>query len=188
MDSGVKVAIVTGAGSGVGRHSALALLDLNFHVVLAGRRPDALQETVALAGERASLMQPVVTDVCDPDSVTALFREAATISGRIDLLFNVNLTGAFLCTQEAMKRMKSQEPQGGRIINNGSVSAQVPRPQAVAYTASKCGLTGLTETTSLEGRGYNIACGQIDIGNADTAMGGRVAAGMTWVAVMDALR
>ena len=202
MDSGVKVAIVTGAGSGVGRHSALALLDLNFHVVLAGRRPDALQETVALAGERASLMQPVVTDVCDPDSVTALFREAATISGRIDLLFNnagigapvgpleelslsdwqrvldVNLTGAFLCTQEAMKRMKSQEPQGGRIINNGSVSAQVPRPQAVAYTASKCGLTGLTETTSLEGRGYNIACGQIDIGNADTAMGGRVAAGM----------
>ena len=177
MGTGVKVAVVTGAGSGVGRHSALALLDLNFHIVLAGRRREALQETVALAGDRGSQMSVVVTDVCEPESVAALFREAATIAGRIDLLFNnagtgapvgpleelslsdwkrvldVNLTGAFLCTQEAIKIMKFQEPQGGRIINNGSVSAQVPRPQAVAYTASKFGLSGLTETTSLEGRG-----------------------------------
>ena len=202
MEAAVKVAVITGAGSGVGRHSALALLDLDFHVVLAGRRPHALEETAALAGDRRDRMRAVVTDVSDPASVANLFRETKAAYGRLDLLFNnagtgapvgpleelelaawqrvldVNLTGAFLCTQEALKLMKSQTPRGGRIINNGSVSAQVPRPQAVSYTASKFGLTGLTQTTALEGRSDDIACGQIDIGNADTAMGGRVAQGM----------
>ncbi len=197
-----KVAVITGGGSGVGRHSAIALLDSGFSVVVAGRRPEALDETVEMAGDRADQVLAVPTDVRDPDAIRHLFERTTEAFGRLDVLFNnagigappvlledlsledwqavveVNLTGAFLCTQEAMRIMKSQEPMGGRIINNGSVSAQVPRPNSVAYTATKHAMTGLTKSTCLDGRKYNITCGQIDIGNAHTDMGGKAINGM----------
>jgi NAD(P)-dependent dehydrogenase (short-subunit alcohol dehydrogenase family) len=198
MSSASKVAIVTGAGSGIGRHSALALLREGYCVVLAGRRLDALEETARLAGDAASRALPVATDVCDLESVRNLFAKTREAFGRLDLLFNnagigapgvpleeltfeqwqavvnVNLTGPFLCTQQAFQMMKSQEPMGGRIINNGSISADRPRPNSAPYTATKHAITGLTKSTSLDGRKYNIACGQIDIGNAATEMTARM--------------
>ncbi|HXD56635.1 MAG TPA: SDR family oxidoreductase [Thermoleophilaceae bacterium] len=185
-----RVAIVTGAGSGIGRHAALALLDAGWQVALAGRRRESLQETATGADHALA----VPADVTDPASVQSLFATVKDELGRVDLLFNnagtfgtpspvedvqvddwntvvaTNLTGAFLCAQEAFRAMKEQEPQGGRIINNGSISAHVPRPYAVAYTATKHAITGLTRALSLEGRRYDIACGQIDIGNAGTDM------------------
>ena len=195
------VAVVTGAGSGIGRAAALALADRGWSVVLAGRRADALAQTRDLAADPARL-HVQATDVSDRDQVEALFDGAVARFGRVDLLFNnagigappvpledlsledwrrvvdVNLTGAFLCLQAAFRRMKAQEPQGGRIINNGSISAQVPRPRSVAYTATKHGMTGLTRQASLDGRAYNIACGQIDIGNAATEMTARMSRGV----------
>jgi NAD(P)-dependent dehydrogenase (short-subunit alcohol dehydrogenase family) len=189
-----KVAIVTGAGSGIGRAVSLALLNAGWAVALAGRRAALLEETAALAAEAESRALPHATDVADPESVVALFEATKARFGRLDLLFNnagtgappvpleelsveqwrrvvdVNLTGAFLCTQAAFRLMKAQEPRGGRIINNGSISAHVPRPRSVAYTATKHAITGLTRSTSLDGRAYGIACGQIDIGNAGTEM------------------
>jgi NAD(P)-dependent dehydrogenase (short-subunit alcohol dehydrogenase family) len=188
-----KVAIVTGAGSGIGQAVALALLDAHFSVVLAGRRRDALDQTIALASSDSTWLS-VPTDVSDEDSVTALFRAVVDRFGRLDLLFNnagvaapsiafeelslaqwnsvvaVNLTGAFLCARAAVRIMKQQQPQGGRIINNGSISAQVPRPLSAPYTATKHALSGLTRSLALDGRAHHIACGQIDIGNAATSM------------------
>jgi len=186
-----KVALVTGAGSGIGRAAAIALGQDGFALVLAGRRKEPLDETMAmLTGE--SLAVP--TDVGDPGSVAALFAAAKERFGRLDLLLNnagagapplpmedlsfaqwqavvnANLTGAFLCTQQAIRLMKTQTPQGGRIINNGSISATTPRPNSAPYTATKHAITGLTKSTALDGRAFNIACGQIDIGNAATAM------------------
>lgn len=193
MSPAEKVALVTGAGSGIGRYSALALAKEGYTVVLVGRRPEALRETAALAGDSAKTLA-VPTDVGNPESVQALFAEVKEKLRRLDVLFNnagrgapgvlleevkyedwaavvaVNLTGAFLCTQEAFKLMKEQDPQGGRIINNGSISATAPRPNSAPYTATKHAITGLTKSTSLDGRKYNIACGQIDIGNAATDM------------------
>jgi len=186
-----KAAIVTGAGSGIGRATTIALLRAGYRVAVAGRRRDALEETVALAGEAGKQALIVPTDVCDPEAIRALFAQTHASFGRLDLLFNnagivrnglleeltleqwqsvvaTNLTATFLCTQEAFKIMKAQQPQGGRIINNGSVSAQVPRPNSASYTATKHGITGLTRSTALDGRKYNIACGQIDIGNTLT--------------------
>ncbi len=189
-----KVAIVTGAGSGIGRAVALTLLVNGWAVALAGRRAEALEETRALAGEAADWAMPVSADVSRAADVERLFEGARAQFGRLDLLFNnagtgappvaledlsleawqrvvdVNLTGAFLCTQAAFRLMKAQDPRGGRIINNGSISAHAPRPRSVAYTATKHAITGLTRSTSLDGRGYDIACGQIDIGNAGTEM------------------
>ncbi len=186
-----KVAVVTGAGSGIGKAVALALANAGYAVVLAGRRRAALDEVARAAGPEAL---PVPTDVTDPTSVAALFERAVERFGRVDVLFNnagtgappapleelsleqwrrvidTNLTGAFLCTQAAFRQMKSQQPRGGRIINNGSISATTPRPHMIAYTASKHAISGLTKTTSLEGRQYDIACGQIDIGNAATSL------------------
>ena len=180
-----KVAVVTGAGSGIGRAVAVALAQADYQVVLAGRREDALQETARLAGGQTLIC---VTDVSQAASVEALFAQTQQQWGRLDLLFNnagaaapavpledmplatwqrlvdTNLTGVFLCTQAAIRQMKSQDPKGGRIINNGSIAAVTPRPNMVAYTATKHGVTGLTKTTALEGRQHNIACGQIDIG------------------------
>ena len=197
-----KVAIVTGAGSGIGRAAALALLADGWAVGLAGRRAEPLQDTAHLAGEAGPQTLIVPTDVTDQTSVDALFQAVAMRFGRLDLLFNnagtgatpvpleelsldawrrvvdVNLTGAFLCTQAAFRQMKSQSPRGGRIINNGSISAHAPRPRSVAYTATKHAITGLTRSTSLDGRAYDIACGQIDIGNAATAMTERMTAGV----------
>jgi len=196
-----KVAIVTGAGAGIGRCTALALLREGYSVVLAGRRVEPLEKTVKEAGPFGSQALVVPTDVSKPDSVRALFNEAKEIFGRVDVLFNnagtdvppvpledltyeqwqsvldVNLTGAFLCTREAFKLMKSQTPRGGRIINNGSVSAHVPRPNSAPYTATKHAITGLTKATALDGRMYDIACGQIDIGNARTEMTARMEKG-----------
>lgn len=186
-----KVALVTGAGSGVGRATALALLRAGYSVVLAGRRADALEQTVVEAGEHGERALVVPTDVCDPEAIRALFAQTKATFGRLDVLFNnagivrngpledltyeqwqsvvaTNLTAAFLCTQEAFRLMKSQTPQGGRIINNGSVSAHAPRPNSASYTATKHAITGLTKSTALDGRKFNIACGQIDIGNALT--------------------
>ena len=189
-----KVAVVTGAGSGIGRAAAIALAEAGYAVVLAGRKAERL---AAVAAELDSTPEAgrhlaVQTDVTDPESVKALFSRVRERFGRLDLLFNnagafapaalledvtfeqwntviaTNLTGAFLCTQEAFHLMKSQEPMGGRILNNGSISAYVPRPNSAAYTASKHAITGLTRSTSLDGRKYNIACGQIDVGNAET--------------------
>ena len=195
------VAVVTGAGSGIGRAAALALADRGWSVVLAGRRADALAQTRDLAAD-PDRFHVQATDVSDRDQVEALFDGAVARFGRVDLLFNnagtgappvpledlsledwrrvvdVNLTGAFLCLQAAFRRMKAQEPQGGRIINNGSISAQVPRPRSVAYTATKHAMTGLTRQASLDGRAYNIACGQIDIGNAATEMTARMSRGV----------
>ena len=192
MSTHDKVALVTGAGSGIGRHSALALAEAGYAVVLVGRRQDALEETAQLAGAASTLAVP--TDVGDPESVNALFAQVEEHYGRLDVLFNnagrgapavlfedleyadwqsvvdVNLTGVFLCSQAAFKIMKDQEPHGGRIINNGSISATAPRPNSAAYTATKHAITGLTKATSLDGRKYDIACGQIDIGNAATHM------------------
>ncbi len=189
-----KVAIVTGAGSGIGRAVSLALLQAGWSVGLAGRRIELLGETAALAGEAASRALPHATDVADKASVDGLFEAVRVRFGRLDLLFNnagtgappvpleelsiehwkrvvdINLTGAFLCTQAAFRLMKAQAPRGGRIVNNGSISAHVPRPRSVAYTATKHAITGLTRSTSLDGRAYGIACGQIDIGNAGTDM------------------
>jgi NAD(P)-dependent dehydrogenase (short-subunit alcohol dehydrogenase family) len=196
------VAIVTGAGSGIGKHVALALLREGYAVVLAGRRREPLETTArdAAAGGSKSLVVP--TDVSDPPSVRALFAGTLEAFGRLDLLFNnagagappvpledltpeqwkavvdVNLTGAFLCTQEAFKIMKAQQPRGGRIINNGSISAHSPRPNSAPYTATKHGITGLTKSTSLDGRAYDIACGQIDIGNAATDLTERMKTGV----------
>ncbi len=196
-----KVAIVTGAGSGVGKAVSLALLSEGYHVALAGRRPDALERTVAEAGSAGERVLAVPTDVGDPEAVRALFARTRQAFGRLDLLFNnagtsarglledltyaqwqtvvaTNLTGAFLCTQEAFKIMKEQDPRGGRIINNGSVSAHTPRPNSAPYTATKHAITGLTKSTALDGRKYDIACGQIDIGNAETDMTARMKAGV----------
>ena len=189
-----KVAIVTGAGTGIGNRTALALLEEGYSVALAGRRVEPLEATAAEAGPAASRALVVPTDVGDPAAVQALFAKTKERFGRLDLLFNnagtgsppvpledltyeqwksvvdVNLTGAFLCTQQAFRIMKSQNPMGGRIINNGSISAHVPRPNSAPYTATKHAITGLTKSTSLDGRKYDIACGQIDIGNAETGM------------------
>jgi NAD(P)-dependent dehydrogenase (short-subunit alcohol dehydrogenase family) len=197
-----KIAVVTGAGSGVGRAVALALLTDGYSVALAGRRKEALEATVAANKAPQSRTLVVPTDVGDPASVRALFAKTKDAFGRLDLLFNnagtgappvpledltyeqwktvvdANLTGAFLCTQEAIKLMKSQEPRGGRIINNGSISAHVPRPNSAPYTATKHAITGLTKSTSLDGRKYDIACGQIDIGNAATEMTARMKNGV----------
>ncbi len=189
-----KVAIVTGAGTGIGAAASLALAAEGYAVTLAGRRAQLLEETIAQAGDGASRMLAVSTDVGKPESVAALFAATVEKFGRVDVLFNnagisappipledltyeqwqavvdVNITGAFLCTQEAFRVMKDQDPRGGRIINNGSISAYVPRPNSAPYTATKHAMTGLTRSTSLDGRKYDIACGQIDIGNADTDM------------------
>jgi len=196
-----KVAIVTGAGSGVGRAVGLALLKEGYHVALAGRRKDALEQVAGEAGPARARALAVPTDVRDPEAIRALFAQTKSAFGRLDLLFNnagigaaglledltveqwkavvdTNLTGSFLCTQEAFKIMKSQDPRGGRIINNGSISAHTPRPNSAPYTSTKHAITGLTKATSLDGRKYDIACGQIDIGNAATPMTERMAKGV----------
>jgi NAD(P)-dependent dehydrogenase (short-subunit alcohol dehydrogenase family) len=202
MNGPTRSAIVTGAGSGIGKAVALALADAGYRVALAGRRADALDATVRAARDRGTNMLPVVTDVGKPDSVAQLFSAVAERFGRLDLLFNnagigsppvgldelpvdtlravidTNLLGPFLCTQQAMRMMKSQSPRGGRIINNGSISAHAPRPDSAPYTATKHAITGLTKSTSLDGRKYDIACGQIDIGNAATDMAARMATGV----------
>ena len=197
----VKVALITGAGTGIGKAVSLALATRDFTVVLAGRRPDPLAQVAANIARHGGNALAVVADVSDPKSTHVLFERIAMEFGRLDLLFNnagsntrmvpleeltlaewqsvidVNLTGAFLCTQEAFRMMKHQTPRGGRIINNGSVSAATPRPNSAPYAASKHGITGLTKATALDGRRYDIACGQIDIGNADTAIGAHVTRG-----------
>jgi NAD(P)-dependent dehydrogenase (short-subunit alcohol dehydrogenase family) len=197
-----KIALVTGAGTGIGKHASLALLADGYSLVLAGRRLDRLQETIAEAGADGARALAVATDVGNAQSVAALFAATKERFGRLDVLFNnagtgapaigieeltleqwqavvdINLTGAFLCTQEAIRMMKSQSPMGGRIINNGSVSATAPRPNSAPYTATKHAITGLTKSTSLDCRKYDIACGQIDIGNAATEMTQRIAEGV----------
>jgi len=201
MVTGDRIAMVTGAGSGIGRATALALLDEGYSVVLAGRRREALEQTAALARAGArSLVVPA--DISDPTSVSALFAATRVAFGRLDLLFNnagtgapavsledlpfdqwlrvvdVNLTGTFLCAQAAFRLMKDQEPPGGLIINNGSISAYSRRPNSAPYTATKHAITGLTKATALDGRKYDIACGQIDIGNAGTEMTARMKEGV----------
>ena len=196
-----KVAIVTGAGTGVGRAAALALAGEGFALVLAGRRPEPLKETASEVGATGRRAIAVPTDVTDPQSIHALFTRTVEVFGRLDLLFNnagmgaravpledltvdewravvdTNLTGSFLCTREAFRIMKSQTPRGGRIINNGSISAHTPRPHSSPYTSTKHAITGLTKSTALDGRAYDIACGQIDIGNAETDMTARMKKG-----------
>ena len=202
MDSDRKTAIITGAGSGVGRAAALALHAQGYAVALAGRRSDALEATADLAQDDGERTLVVPTDVSDSESVTNLFDDTCNQFGRVDVLFNnaglgarpvpleeltieewqtvvdVNLTGTFLCTQAAFRVMKAQQPRGGRIINNGSVSAYAPRPNSAPYTATKHAISGLTRSTSLDGRAYNIACGQIDIGNALTEMTEKMSSGV----------
>jgi NAD(P)-dependent dehydrogenase (short-subunit alcohol dehydrogenase family) len=202
MANGGKTAVVTGAGSGIGRAAALALLRDGWSVVLAGRRREPLEQTAAAAGPDAARALLAPADVSDPASVHALFEKTKAAFGRLDLLFNnagigappvpledlsleqwrrvvdVNLTGPFLCTQAAIGIMKAQTPRGGRIINNGSLSAHVPRPNSAPYTATKHAITGLTRSTALDGRKYDIACGQIDIGNAATEMTARMKQGV----------
>jgi NAD(P)-dependent dehydrogenase (short-subunit alcohol dehydrogenase family) len=202
MDSHRKYAVVTGAGTGIGKAVALALLHHGYGVALAGRRVEPLQQVVCDAGLSAERALAVPTDVADPASVQALFDRVKAAFGRLDLLFNnagvgapaipledltyaqwknvvdINLTGVFLCTQQAFRLMKSQTPQGGRIINNGSISAHAPRPNSAPYTSTKHAITGLTKSTSLDGRKYDIACGQIDIGNAHTELAARMATGV----------
>ena len=202
MSSTMKVAIVTGAGTGVGRAAALALSRENYAVILAGRRARLLEDTARLADHWGGTMLVVPSDITDPESVSQLFATTRDAFGRLDLLFNnaglaapavpledltvdqwqqvvdVNLTGSFLCTQEAFRVMKTQKPSGGRIINNGSVSAQTPRPRSIPYTATKHAITGLTRSTALDGREHRIACGQIDIGNAETEMTARMKEGV----------
>ena len=197
-----KIAIVTGAGTGIGRAAALALLREGWSVVFAGRRKEVLEAAAAEGKAPGPRTLVVPTDVRDPESVGALFATTKETFGRLDLLFNnagvfspralledltyeqwttvvdTNFTGAFLCTQEAFKIMKEQQPRGGRIINNGSISAQVPRPNSAPYTATKHAITGLTKSTSLDGRKYDIACGQIDIGNAETEQTARMKDGV----------
>ena len=198
----VKIALVTGAGTGIGRAVSLALQAAGYSVVLAGRRREALERTAAMAAPAGGAMLPAPADVSDPASVKALFGTVREVFGRLDVLFNnagqsapaipmeeltfaqwsavlgVNLTGPFLCAQEAIRLMKAQQPQGGRIINNGSISAHVPRPNSTPYTATKHAITGLTRSISLDGRNFNIACGQIDIGNAATEMTERMSGGV----------
>ena len=202
MTPHTKVAIVTGAGTGIGKAAALALLQDGYRVALAGRRKELLEQAVKDAGAAGARALAVPTDVGDPQSVRILFARTKEAFGRLDLLFNnaginapgipledlsyeqwkavvdINLTGVFLCTQEAFKLMKSQAPRGGRIINNGSISAHAPRPDSAPYTATKHAITGLTKVTSLDGRKYDIACGQIDIGNALTELAARMAKGV----------
>jgi len=202
MGSVQKVAVVTGGGTGIGRTVALALAADGYSVVVSGRRQEPLAATVAEGRASGGRMLAVSADVGDPASVRALFATTKDEFGRLDLLFNnagqfspsvpledltyeqwqsavnANLTGAFLCTQQAFKLMKAQEPRGGRIINNGSISAHAPRPNSAPYTATKHAITGLTKATSLDGRRYDIACGQIDIGNAATEMTDRMAQGV----------
>jgi NAD(P)-dependent dehydrogenase (short-subunit alcohol dehydrogenase family) len=202
MAANGKVAIVTGAGSGIGKAAALALLKAGYSVALAGRRKEALEAVAKAAGADGARALAVPTDIGKPESVRALFAATKEKFGRLDVLFNnagqnapgipleelsfeqwqsvvdANLTGAFLCTQEAFKLMKSQSPRGGRIINNGSISAHAPRPNSAPYTATKHAITGLTKVTALDGRKYDIACGQVDIGNALTEMAERMAKGV----------
>ncbi|HVR63775.1 MAG TPA: SDR family oxidoreductase, partial [Polyangia bacterium] len=202
MSTQARVAVVTGAGSGIGKAAALALLEDGYNVLLAGRRPEALERTVKDAGAAGTRALAVPTDVANPDSVRALFAQTLATFGRLDVLFNnagrgsppvlledltfeqwksvvdVNLTGMFLCTQEAFRIMKAQAPRGGRIINNGSISAYSPRPNSAPYTATKHAVTGLTKATALDGRKYDIACSQIDIGNAATEMTARMKDGV----------
>lgn len=197
-----RFALVTGAGSGIGKAVALALLKDGFHVALVGRRKEPLEATAAAADDAADKALILPGDVSDPVAVRAVFAQVKDVFGRLDVLFNnagvsafavsieevpyeqwqkvvdINLTGVFLCTQEAFKLMKSQNPRGGRIINNGSISAQVPRPTSAPYTATKHAITGLTKSTALDGRKYDIACGQIDIGNAATDMVATMAKGV----------
>jgi NAD(P)-dependent dehydrogenase (short-subunit alcohol dehydrogenase family) len=202
MNSTAKVAVVTGAGSGIGKAAALALLKAGYAVALAGRRKEQLEATAEEGKAFGSPTLVVPTDVGDPASVKALFQRTKEAFGRLDVLFNnagigapavpledlayeqwkavvdTNLTGPFLCTQEAIRIMKAQEPRGGRIINNGSISAHAPRPNSAPYTATKHAITGLTRATSLDGRKHDIACGQIDIGNAATPLTARMAKGV----------
>ena len=202
MDSNGKVAVITGAGSGIGRTSALLLLKDGYSVALAGRREEPLKETIELAGADGSRAIAVSTDVGDPKSIENLFDQVKNTFGRLDVLFNnagigaprtnmedlpledwqrvvdTNLTGSFVCAQHAIKIMKDQDPMGGRIINNGSISAHTPRPDSVAYTATKHAITGLTKSISLDGRKYDIACSQVDVGNAATPMTQRMSNGV----------
>ena len=202
MSSDHRVALITGAGSGIGKASTLALLKEGYSVVLAGRRQEALESVIVESGVSEDRALAVPTDISDPHSVSNLFAKSIDKFGRLDLLFNnagtfgpkglleelaiedwkstvdTNLTGAFLCTQEAFRIMKDQNPHGGRIINNGSISAQTPRPNSAPYTATKHAITGLTKSTSLDGRKYNVACGQIDIGNTETEMAAAMKTGV----------
>jgi NAD(P)-dependent dehydrogenase (short-subunit alcohol dehydrogenase family) len=197
-----KVAIITGGGTGIGRAAALHLQADGWDVAVAGRRKDELDKTVGMAKSGGGRMLAVPTDVTKQDQVKKLFAETVKAFGRLDFLFNnagmglpagpmedikiedwqrvvdLNLTACFMCAQEAIRQFKAQSPQGGRIVNNGSISAHAPRPMSVAYTATKHAITGLTKTIALDGRPFNIACGQLDIGNADTNMGGRMKAGV----------
>lgn len=202
MSSSGRIALVTGAGSGIGRAAALALLADGYAVVLAGRRKDALEETVVLAGADGARALVVPTDVSDPKAVDTLFAATGEKFGRLDVLFNnagtnigainfgdmsweqwsgvvaVNLNGMFLCASAAFRMMRDQAPQGGRIINNGSISAHAPRPGSAAYTATKHAITGLTKSIALDGRAFDIACGQVDVGNAATPLTARMATGV----------
>jgi NAD(P)-dependent dehydrogenase (short-subunit alcohol dehydrogenase family) len=197
-----KVALITGGGTGIGRSAALALQGDGWDVAVTGRRKVELNNTVAMAKSGGGKMLAVVADVSNPDDVKRLFSEVVANLGRLDFLFNnagmgapavpldelsfeqwksvvdVNLTGSFLCAKEAMRVFKTQKPQGGRIVNNGSISAHAPRPNSAPYTATKHAITGLTKCIALDGRKFNIACGQLDIGNADTALGGRMKNGV----------